>query len=486
MPVAADLKVRYSFRQRKIRGIQVPTGKSGAMTERKRKQVLVAALDLVFLYASLYLALLMRRGIAPSAADWQNHIRVFRFIFIWWIICFYTAGLYNLAVIFDRGTLARRLAWSAIAATLGTVVVFYVYKAPGIFPKTVLALFAGTSVGLIYFGRRVYAKIQTSVVRKRGVAFVGRVNSSVRELLSAPRNLERLGYEFRLVLDDGTCEDELPEGVSRCADGDALARAVKSGEISLVLIGDEKSMSDETRLLLFDLLEAGAGYSGLFNFYERIFRKTPLEDIDETWFLDNIDLMSKKPYIAVKRLIDVTLAVGFLLLTLPFWPFLALAIRIDSSGPVFFSQTRLGRLAKPFRMMKFRTMRVDGNHQGPTDKDDARITRLGRLFRKSRLDEIPQLLNVLAGDMSFVGPRPERPELARQLERDVPYYKQRLLVKPGVTGWDQVSGEYHSPSRADTFKKLQADLYYVKNLSLSLDMSILFKTVFTVLRASGR
>jgi lipopolysaccharide/colanic/teichoic acid biosynthesis glycosyltransferase len=137
-------------------------------------------------------------------------------------------------------------------------------------------------------------------------------------------------------------------------------------------------------------------------------------------------------------------------------------------------------------MMKFRTMRVDGNHQGPTDKDDTRITRLGRLFRKSRLDEIPQLLNVLAGDMSFVGPRPERPELARQLERDVPYYKQRLLVKPGVTGWDQVSGEYHSPSRADTFKKLQADLYYVKNLSLSLDMSILFKTVFTVLRASGR
>ena len=131
-------------------------------------------------------------------------------------------------------------------------------------------------------------------------------------------------------------------------------------------------------------------------------------------------------------------------------------------------------------------MRIEDNHQGPTLANDCRITPLGRFLRKTRMDEIPQLINVLLGDMSFVGPRPERPELAITLEHEILYFKQRLLVKPGLTGWDQVSGEYHSPSKEDTFKKLQADFYYIENLSLSLDISIFFKTIFTVLKGNGR
>lgn len=456
------------------------------MTERKRKQIFVALLDVTFLLAALYLALLFRKGVPPSPRDWDVHIRVFRFIFLIWVVCFYTAGLYNLAVIFDRNLLVRRLFLSAIAATLATVVVFYIYRSPGISPKTVLALFSGFSTFFVFLVRRVYAKIQSSFIRKRGVAYVGPINTSVRELLAASANLRRLGFESRLVLDDGSCEDELPPGVSRCENGEELAAAVRSGEINLIVIGDEGKLSPEVKLLLFDLLETGAGCANLFEFFELVFRKTPLEDIDEVWFLNNIDLSAKRPYIAAKRLIDIVVGLLFMAISLPLWPLVALAVKLDSRGPVFFTQIRLGRLSKPFTMIKFRTMRVAGNHLGPTEKDDKRITPLGSLLRKSRLDEIPQLLNVISGSMSFVGPRPERPELARQLEEDIPYYKQRLLVKPGITGWDQVSGEYHSPSREDTFKKLQADLYYVKNLSLSLDVSIFFKTIFTVFRASGR
>ncbi len=185
-------------------------------------------------------------------------------------------------------------------------------------------------------------------------------------------------------------------------------------------------------------------------------------------------------------MLDIVLSAGLLTLSFPFWPLVALAIKIDSPGPVLFRQTRIGRLSQFFKIVKFRTMRVENNHMGPTLTNDSRVTPLGRFFRKTRVDEIPQLINVLVGDMSFVGPRPERPELAEDLEREIPYYRQRLLVKPGLTGWDQVSGEYHSPSKTDTFKKLQADLYYVKNFSLSLDGSIFFKTIFTVLRANGR
>jgi exopolysaccharide biosynthesis polyprenyl glycosylphosphotransferase len=456
------------------------------MNKRKRKQLFITAVDLALLYLSLYLALYLRKGIIPSPSDWQIHISIFRFIFIWWIICFYTAGMYNLAVIFDKFLLLRRLFMAAAIATFGTIALFYVYKAPGISPKTVLALFSISVAILVYINRQIYAKIQTSFVKKMGVAYVGPLNNSVRELFASPKGLERLNYSFRALLVEGSCDEPLPEGVKLCLSGGDLAQAVFTGEIQLIVIGDESSLSQGIRSLMFGLLQAGASYINLFDFYEQIFRKTPLEDIDEAWFLKNIDLSTKKPYIAIKRMLDILLSGVLLAISLPFWPLIALFIVLDSPGPVFFMQTRIGRLSKQFRIIKFRSMRVENNHMGPTISNDTRITLLGRALRKTRIDEIPQLINVLVGEMSFVGPRPERPELAEDLERDIPYYKQRLLVKPGLTGWDQVSGEYHSPSREDTFKKLQADLYYVKNFSLSLDISIFFKTIFTVLRASGR
>ena len=131
-------------------------------------------------------------------------------------------------------------------------------------------------------------------------------------------------------------------------------------------------------------------------------------------------------------------------------------------------------------------MYVANNDGSPTDKHDRRITKVGQFLRKTRLDEIPQVLNVISGDMSFIGPRPERPELVVELEKHIPFYKTRLLVKPGLTGWDQISGSYHSPSVQDTMEKLQHDLYYLKHRSLSLDLSITLKTLATVVFHEGR
>ena len=168
------------------------------------------------------------------------------------------------------------------------------------------------------------------------------------------------------------------------------------------------------------------------------------------------------------------------------WVLITLGIKLSSRGPVLFRQERLCRGGKPFSILKFRTMKVDGNDFAPTLEKDPRVTAFGGFLRKLRLDEIPQLVNILLGEMSFVGPRPERPELVVDLERSIPYYRQRLLVKPGITGWDQVSGEYHSPSIGDTYKKLQYDLYYVKNMSILLDISVFFKTIMTMLGRKGR
>ena len=247
-----------------------------------------------------------------------------------------------------------------------------------------------------------------------------------------------------------------------------------------------KRLSGPTLSCLFGLIKRGIRYERLPEFYENLFRRVPIGAITETWFLDNIDLREKRPYEIAKRGLDLLISALVFLPTLVLWPFIALGIKLSSPGPVFFRQTRLGRGGKHFTILKFRTMRVHGNDFAPTSAKDPRIVGFGTFLRKTRLDQLPQFLNIIKGEMSFIGPRPERPELAAQLETAVPFYRQRLLAKPGLSGWDQVSGEYHSPSVEDTYKKLQYDLYYIKNMSPSLDASIFFKTITTVVMRIGR
>ena len=174
------------------------------------------------------------------------------------------------------------------------------------------------------------------------------------------------------------------------------------------------------------------------------------------------------------------------IVSLPLWPLIAILIKLSSRGPVFFTQERLGKDEQVFNIIKFRTMRVENNNQEPTEEADNRITGLGLFLRKTRLDEIPQVLNILRGEMSFIGPRPERPEIVAELEKEIPFYKTRLLIKPGITGWDQVSGSYHSASVSDSMEKLQHDLFYLSNRSLYLDITIALKTIATVVSREGR
>ena len=188
-----------------------------------------------------------------------------------------------------------------------------------------------------------------------------------------------------------------------------------------------------------------------------------------------------------KRAIDIVLSCIGLLLTLPFFPLIALAIKLYSPGPVFFSQERFGSKEKRFALYKFRTMRQDAEKVTGAvwaEKNDPRVTKLGRFFRGSRIDEIPQLFNVLKGDMSFIGPRPERPEFVEKLKLVIPYYSKRHFIKPGLSGWAQVRYPYGS-SVEDAFEKLRYDLYYIKNICPFLDTLIFFETIKVVLFGRG-
>ena len=190
---------------------------------------------------------------------------------------------------------------------------------------------------------------------------------------------------------------------------------------------------------------------------------------------------------SIKRLIDILFSLIAMFLFLPLWILIAIIIKIDSLGSVFYNQKRVGRDGKIFQVRKFRSMYYDAELMtGPVwaNKNDARITRFGRLLRKGRIDEVPQLINVLKGEMSLIGPRPERPYFVEELKKEIPYYTRRLRVRPGITGWAQIKHEYDS-SMEDVRKKLQYDFYYLENMSLRMDLKIILNTIYIIFSGKG-
>jgi len=223
------------------------------------------------------------------------------------------------------------------------------------------------------------------------------------------------------------------------------------------------------------------------SFYEQMTGKLLIENIQPSWFIYSNGFRVTNLMRVQKRVFDLIFSLFGLLCAAPVFPLVALLVKLDSPGPVFFNQLRVGEMEKSFQVHKFRTMRQDAENQTGAVwavKNDPRITRIGRFLRKTRLDEIPQLFNVLKGDMSFVGPRPERPEFVEKLQKIIPYYSKRHFVKPGVTGWAQVKYCYGA-SEEDALEKLRYDLYYIKNYSLMLDLEIVLDTIKVVLFQRG-
>jgi sugar transferase (PEP-CTERM system associated) len=223
------------------------------------------------------------------------------------------------------------------------------------------------------------------------------------------------------------------------------------------------------------------------SFYEHLSGKVMLENIRPSWLIFAAGFSGSPLQRLFKRLLDLVLSVLVTALSLPLLPWIALAIKLESRGPVLFSQERVGENGRHFVLYKFRSMQTDAEAAtGPVfaGANDPRVTRVGKILRATRLDELPQLINVLRGEMSFVGPRPERPFFVQQYAKDIPYYTQRLSVEPGLTGWAQVNYPYGA-TREDAVEKLRLDLYYIKNMSLLLDLLILLKTVKIALLGRG-
>lgn len=254
----------------------------------------------------------------------------------------------------------------------------------------------------------------------------------------------------------------------------------------IVVVLNEKRRQLPLHSLLDIRLRDGIAIEESSSFYERLTGKISLELLRPIWLIFSSNSRLARVYKHWRRAVDVVAAVVGLIVSLPVMMITALAIKLESPGPIFYTQERVGMNEERFRIVKFRSMRTDAEKDGPVwaRESDNRVTKVGRLIRKLRIDELPQFSNVLRGEMSLIGPRPERPEFVHLLEREIPFYSQRHLVKPGLTGWAQIRYPYGA-SVKDAMEKLQYDLYYIKNQSPVLDLIIIFETVRIVIFGRG-
>ena len=280
-------------------------------------------------------------------------------------------------------------------------------------------------------------------------------------------------------------EQQVPAQMLFPRDGDLLttARKARAGVI-VVALSERRGVLPLQEMMQCKL--EGIKVIDAPTFYEMVQEKLMLEEITPGWIIFSSGFRRTRLINVYKRCFDMFLASVGLLLSVPFVPLIALAIKLDSMGPLFFRQVRVGSGERSFMLYKFRSMGMDAERNGAVwaAKNDARVTRVGRLLRDYRIDEIPQLYNVLKGDMSFIGPRPERPEFVQMLKKDISYYSKRHTIKPGLTGWAQVRYPYGATVE-DAVEKLRYDLYYIKNLSFLLDSQIIFETMKVVLFGRG-
>jgi exopolysaccharide biosynthesis polyprenyl glycosylphosphotransferase len=427
---------------------------------------------------SLYLTLLIHYTGNITAAGWQIHLFPFSIIYSFWLIIFFIAGLYELSLARNTINFYSTLLQTLIIGAGVAIAFFYFLPFFNIAPKTNLFINLGVFAVLFSLWRQFFNYVIKASTLINNVLIINKnqKDDESKQIIEIIQNNPQYGY--RVVSQIRPKEIQTPF--------DLLETATQKNIKTIVTAIDPHQDAKIVRSL-YQCLPLKIHFSDLPTFYEKILGKVPLSSIGEMWFLENLTESQKNFYEAGKRAADIISALILGIISLPFYPFIALVIKFDSDGPVFFTQRRMGQDGQIFKLIKFRTMTEDKDKSKArwATEESHRITKVGKFLRKSRLDELPQLWNILAGQMSFIGPRPERIEFIQQLEQEIPYYQIRHLVKPGLTGWAQVNFRYGA-SVQDSIEKLQYELYYIKHRSLVLDVSIILRTIKIVLKAMGR
>ena len=453
-----------------------------------RRTILLLLAEALLVFGSIIGAVYLRVGIEGARYELVDRLGYLKagLATLFCLAAFYLFDLYDFIVMHDRSELVLRLVQALGLAWIALALSFYLY--PG------LMLGRGVSLIALPLALTLMVSWRVSIHWFLGhpdigerILIVGSGNLAVevaREVLNRPD----AGY--RIVGFVGTDSELLGKSLINprvIGMTEELEEVVKREDIDrlVVAMGERRGQLPTDRLLRLSLagevsIEEGA------TFYERVTGRVSLNMMRPSWLIFTGRGRQARVEAFIRSSLHRLVALIGIIVSLPIAILTAILIKIDSRGPIFYKQERVGKNGRPFVLAKFRSMRVDAEKSGPVwaSKGDDRTTRVGRVIRKIRVDEIPQFWNILKGEMSFVGPRPERPHFVAQLAEEIPYYEQRHLITPGLTGWAQIKYPYGA-SVEDARQKLQYDLFYIKNYSLVLDAIILFETIKIILFGRG-
>jgi exopolysaccharide biosynthesis polyprenyl glycosylphosphotransferase len=462
---------------------------------KKTEKIILLLTDFVAINLGwlIYYYVRIKSGLIAHDTEPELWLPMFA-VYVYWFLVFFFFGMYREWYAKSR---FDELVAVLKAVTFGTLVLFFIVfidmivNESRMISRLTVLLYWLTMVVSVGAGRAVLRSVQRKLLESgiglRNTLIVGSTKKS-RELYDMVVRFPALGYKvvgfIRVDVDKLDGEDE---DVPVFGDLARLGAVVEERDIKEVLIALDSSQHDKLLDVVTRCDAEGVGLKIMPDMYDIISGQARTNQIYGFPLIEIMPELMPEWERSVKRLIDLVVSLLILLIGLPIWIIVAAAIKLDSKGPVFYKQERVGKEGKVFTMFKFRSMVKDAEkHSGPqwAEKNDPRITRVGRIIRRLHFDEVPQFINVLDGDMSLVGPRPERPFFVRQLSEQIPLYSRRLKVRPGITGWAQVKHKYDE-TLEDVKAKLQYDLFYIENISIRMDMKILLNTVYSVLARKG-
>lgn len=456
------------------------------------KQLTLVIADTLLMYIGLYFALVIRYTAFPAENFSQLILPMGKLFFIGAIVSF-VAGLYDLSSCRNNWRFYQKIIISAVIWLFVGTFFFYFSRDVSTQPKTILLLTSALGFSLVAIWRYFHNKFLVKNILKTKIVFAG-YTTEVKEMIEYLTKNPELGYQVIGIMENGENLELFSREFNQIPHGKNLSElyALNKEHADITVIAPSFSQNQELTRELYAEIFNQTGMVGLAEFYEDIMKRIPPFTFSEGWFLANLEEQKKKMYDRFKILIDYGVALiigaGFCIIHLP----VSLLIKLTSPGPIFFRQSRVGRGGKIFSIYKYRTMKSvnkDGSAElgGPqfAEVNDTRVTSVGKFLRKTRLDEVPQFINILRGEMSIIGPRPERPEFVAELSGRLSFYNLRHLIKPGLTGWAQIQKSYYGTIE-ENLKKLEYDLYYLKNRGPLLDIAIILRTLRTIVKMMGR
>lgn len=455
------------------------------------KKITILIGDIIILYLSLFLTVYFRYSHILSQNYnldiFWDHVLAFTPLILLWLVVFYIHSLYEITSAKNTLEFYTNLS-RALVINFFISVFFFYFASLEIAPKTNLFIYFG--IFSLFF---IIWRGQTNYFLKRNflveTLIVSSDEAGAKLALKLNQN-PQIGYKVVLLmgsqLSTKAPPEFWPETVSLTKGRVNLADLIKQKKIKAAIIDDDFLKQNSLVISISDFID-NIEITSLNRFNERVWRKVDLKNVNQLWLINNLASGRRIFYEKTKRFLDLAASVVFLPVAAVLGFFIAIIIKLEDRGPVFYRQIRVGERDKLFVLNKFRTMIVNAEPAGAqwTVANDKRTTRIGRFLRKTRLDELPQLINIITGEMSFVGPRAERPEFHQLLVKEIPFYNRRYLIKPGLTGWAQINYTYGS-SVEDTKEKLSYDFYYLKNRSLIFDFGVILKTINIMLSGLGR